>query len=94
MQVKAGQSAAAALHGRPAVVNAPVPRTYIRRIDADGLLVFYRRRTFFLPAGAEALRRDNPNAAVQLLETGHFALETHVGEIALATRQLLAKSAD
>jgi hypothetical protein len=27
---------------------------------------------------AEAYRRDNPNATVQFLDTGHFALETHV----------------
>ena len=40
---------------------------------------------------AEAFRRDNPNAVVQLLDTGHFALETHVEEVALATRQFLAK---
>ena len=26
----------------------------------------------------EAYRRDNPNATVQFLDTGHFALETHV----------------
>ena len=34
------------------------------------------------PAGAEAFKRDNPNAVVELLDTGHFALETHVGHIA------------
>ena len=46
---------------------------------------------FFIPAGAEAFRRDNPNAVVELLDTGHFALETHAEEIAVAMRQLLAK---
>ena len=33
---------------------------------------------YFIPAGAEAFRRDNPNATVQFLETGHSALETHL----------------
>jgi hypothetical protein len=37
----------------------------------------------------EAFRRDNPNATVELLETGHFALETHVDEIAASNPSTL-----
>ncbi|MGH8644591.1 MAG: hypothetical protein ACREX4_09095 [Gammaproteobacteria bacterium] len=37
------------------------------------------------------MRRDNSNAVVELLDTGHFALETHVDEIAAAIHQLLAR---
>ena len=48
---------------------------------------------YFIPAGAEAFRRDNPNATVQFLDTGHFALETHVEEIAIAMRNFLQKTA-
>jgi hypothetical protein len=60
------------------------------------IILLYRLRTgkhnpFFIPPGADAYRRDNPNATVQFLDTGHFALETHVEEIALAMRQFLAK---
>jgi hypothetical protein len=44
---------------------------------------------FFIRAGAEAFRHDNPNATVQFLDTGHFALETHLEEIALAMRDFL-----
>jgi hypothetical protein len=33
---------------------------------------------FFIPSGAEAYLRDNPNATVQFLDTGPLALETHV----------------
>jgi hypothetical protein len=47
----------------------------------------------FIPAGAEAYRRDNPNAVVALLETGRFALDTYVVEIALAMKQCLARTA-
>jgi hypothetical protein len=47
---------------------------------------------FFSPAGAEAYWRDNPNATVQFLDTGHFATETHVEEIALAMRECFAKT--
>jgi pimeloyl-ACP methyl ester carboxylesterase len=41
---------------------------------------------FFVPAGAEAFRRDLPGAEVRFYDTGHFALETHVDEIAGAIR--------
>ncbi len=44
------------------------------------------------PAGAEAFRRDIPGATVQVLDTGHFALETHVNEIAAAMRKFLESS--
>jgi hypothetical protein len=39
----------------------------------------------------EEYRRDNPNAVVELLDIGHFALETHVEEIAAAIHRLMAK---
>jgi hypothetical protein len=47
---------------------------------------------FFIPPGAEAYRRDNPNATVEFLDTGHFALETHADEIAMAMHRLLARA--
>jgi len=43
-----------------------------------------------LPAGgAEAFKRDIPNATVRFFDTGHFALETHAAEIAVAIRDFL-----
>jgi hypothetical protein len=48
---------------------------------------------WFIPVGAEAYRHDNPNAVVQLLETGRFALETHVEATALAMKRFLARAA-
>ena len=47
---------------------------------------------FFLPAGAEAFTRDIPEAMVRFFDTGHFALETHAGEIATTIREFLARS--
>lgn len=38
-----------------------------------------------------AFGRDNPNTTVQFLDTGHFALETHLEEIALAMRDFLGR---
>ena len=46
---------------------------------------------FFLPAGAQAFKRDIPSANVQFFDTGHFALETHAGEIATAIREFLSR---
>jgi hypothetical protein len=42
-----------------------------------------------LPAGAEAFKRDIPGADVRFVDTGHFALETHVEEIAAAIGEFL-----
>jgi hypothetical protein len=47
---------------------------------------------FFIPPGTKAFPQDDPNATVQSLDTGHFALETHVEEIAIAMRSFLAES--
>jgi len=64
---------------------------YFRASKPPLLAIWGRHDLYFIPPGAEAFRRDNPNATVQFLDTGHFALETHVEEIAFAMRQFLAK---
>ena len=63
---------------------------YFRQAKPPLLAIWGRHDPFFIPPGAEAFRRDNPNATVHLLDTGHFALETHVEEVATAMRQLLS----
>jgi pimeloyl-ACP methyl ester carboxylesterase len=70
----------------------PAFQEYFRKSKPPLLAIWGKHDPFFIPAGAEAYRRDNPNAVVQLLDTGHFALETHVEEIALSMRQFLAKT--
>lgn len=55
------------------------------------LAIWGKNDPFFLPAGAEAYRRDIPDAEVRFLDTGHFALETHVDEIAAAMRGFLER---
>jgi pimeloyl-ACP methyl ester carboxylesterase len=66
---------------------------YFRKAKPPLLAIWGKYDPFFIPPGAAAFKRDNPNATVQMLETGHFALETHVEEVAEAMRVLLAKSA-
>ncbi len=58
------------------------------------LAIWGKNDPYFIPPGAEAFLRDNPNATVQFLDTGHFALETHLEEIASAMRDFLAKHLD
>ena len=68
----------------------PSFQDYFRKSKPPLLAIWGRFDPFFLPAGAEAFTRDNPNATVQLLDTGHFALETNVQDVAWAMRQFLA----
>ena len=68
----------------------PAFQEYFRRSKPPLLAIWGKHDPFFIPAGAEAYKRDNPNATVELLDTGHFALETHVEEIAMAMRRFLA----
>src|SRR5580693_553023 len=63
---------------------------YFRQSRPPLLAIWGRNDPFFLPAGAEAFKRDIPDADVRLLDTGHFALETHSGEIAAAIRGFLS----
>jgi pimeloyl-ACP methyl ester carboxylesterase len=67
----------------------PAFQEYFRKSQPPLLAIWGKHDPYFIPAGAEAFRRDNPNAVVQLLDTGHFALETHVEEIALAMQEFL-----
>lgn len=71
----------------------PAFQEYFRKSKPPPLAIWGKRDLYFIPPGAEAFRRDNLNATVQFLDTGHFALETHVEEIAQAMRQFLAKIA-
>ncbi|MBY2996688.1 alpha/beta fold hydrolase [Rhizobium leguminosarum] len=69
----------------------PAFQDYFRTHKPPFLAVWGKNDPFFLPPGAEAFKRDNPNAVVRFLDTGHFALETHAAEIAAAIRDFLAR---
>jgi pimeloyl-ACP methyl ester carboxylesterase len=62
----------------------PAFQDYFRKYQPPLLAVWGKNDPYFLPAGAEAFRRDIPRADVRLLDTGHFALETHAEQIANA----------
>ena len=67
----------------------PKFQEYFRKSKPPLLAIWGKNDPFFIPAGAEAYRKDLPNAKVQFLDTGHFATETHVVEIAAAMKEFL-----
>jgi pimeloyl-ACP methyl ester carboxylesterase len=69
----------------------PTFQNYFRTHKPPLLAVWGRNDPFFLPPGAEAFRRDIPEAVVHFFDTGHFALETHAVEIAAAMRDFLPR---
>ena len=69
----------------------PAFHEYFRASRPPLLAVWGRNDPFFLPAGAEAFKRDIPDADVRFVDTGHFALETHVEEIAAAIGEFLTR---
>ena len=62
---------------------------YFRKSKPPLLAIWGKNDPFFVPAGAEAFRRDLRHAKIQFLDTGHFALETHVVEVASAIKKFL-----
>ena len=64
---------------------------YMRDRRPPLLAIWGKNDPFFIPPGAEAFRRDVPDAEVRFVDSGHFALETHAREIGAAMRDFLAK---
>lgn len=74
------------LHGFPSSSHM------LRDLIPPLLAVWGKNDPFFLPSGADAFERDIPNAEVRFYDTGHFALETHHAEIAVAIHDFLART--
>lgn len=69
----------------------PTFQQHFRTHQPPFLAVWGKNDPFFLPAGAEAFKRDLPNAEIHFFDTGHFALETHAEAIATAIRNFLGR---
>ncbi len=69
----------------------PAFQAYFRTHKPPFLAVWGKNDPFFLPPGAEAFKRDIPNAIVRFVDTGHFALETHAADIAAAIRDFFPR---
>jgi pimeloyl-ACP methyl ester carboxylesterase len=74
------------------VAMYPEFQAYFRKHRPPFLAAWGKNDPFFLPPGAEAFKRDIPGAEVRFFDTGHFALETHCEEIAMAIRDFLPRA--
>lgn len=73
------------------VLGYPKFQEYFRKNKPALLAVWGDKDPFFLPPGAEAFKRDLPDAIVKFYPTGHFALETHYEEIGNDILEFLKK---
>ena len=78
---------------RSNVMLYPAFQKYFRDHQPPLLAAWGKNDPAFLPAGANAYLRDLPNAEVHLLDTGHFALETHAADIGWLILDFLARNA-
>lgn len=74
------------------VKQYPQVHAFFRSHQPPTLAIWGQHDPFFLPAGANAFKADNPKAEVHFLDTGHFALETHGPEIAARMLDFLSRS--
>jgi pimeloyl-ACP methyl ester carboxylesterase len=77
---------------RSNVALYPEFQAYFRAYLPPLLAAWGGNDAHFLPAGAEAYARDLPDAEIRLLDTGHFALETHAPEIGALMRDFLSRN--
>lgn len=70
----------------------PKFQEYFRTAKPPLLAVWGEYDPYFIPPGANAFKRDIPRATVRFLPTGHFALETHLQEIAIMVREFLVNT--
>ena len=61
---------------------------YFRQYKPPLMAIWGKNDPFFIPVGAEAYKKDLPSASIRFVDSGHFALETHVDEIAEGMREL------
>ena len=67
---------------RTNVAQYPTYHEYFRKTQVPLLAIWGKGDPAFIPPGAEAFKKDLPNAIVKFVDAGHFALETKVKEIA------------
>ncbi len=78
---------------RTNVALYPEFQKYLRDNQPPLLAVWGKNDPSFIPAGAEAFKKDLPNTEIHFIDSGHFALESHVVEIASYMIPFLKKHA-
>ncbi|MHC8320752.1 alpha/beta fold hydrolase [Pseudomonas sp. GB2N2] len=69
----------------------PTWQTWLREHHLPTLVIWGKHDLAFTVAGAEAFRRDLPDAQIAILEGGHFVMDTRLDVVAALTRQFLIK---
>lgn len=68
----------------------PEFQAFFRQKQLPTLVIWGKHDPFFIAPGAAAWQRDNPQAVVEMLDSGHFALETHTQHIATRIREMFS----
>ena len=76
---------------RTNVASYPTWQAWLREHKPPTLVVWGRNDPSFIAAGAEAFKRDLPDAEIHLLDAGHFAFDEKNDEIASLILDFLAK---
>lgn len=63
------------------VANYPKYQKYFREFKPELIAAWGKNDPSFIYPGAEAFKKDDPNAEIHLLDGGHFVLESHWQEI-------------
>jgi pimeloyl-ACP methyl ester carboxylesterase len=79
---------------RSNVALYPAIQAYLRAHQPKLLAVWGKNDPFFVPAGAEAFRRDVPGAEVHFVDSGHFPLESKLADVVAVLRPFLARAFD
>lgn len=69
----------------------PTFQKYLRENQPKLLAVWGKNDPSFVWQGAEAFKKDLPNAEVHFVDSGHFALESHCAEIAELIKNFFAE---
>jgi pimeloyl-ACP methyl ester carboxylesterase len=64
------------------IASYPAWQKYLHTYQPRTLVVWGKNDPLFVPAGAEAIRKEVPDALVRYYDTGHFALEEDHADIA------------
>ena len=77
---------------RTILARYPEFQAYLREHQPPLTAVWGKNDPFFIPPGAEAYKRDVPDAEIVLLDTGHFALAEEAAAIADHVHALLRRA--
>jgi pimeloyl-ACP methyl ester carboxylesterase len=69
----------------------PAVQAWIRESGVPVLAVWGRNDEIFAPAGAQAFLRDAPHARIELVDGGHFLLESHLDRVVSAITDWLGR---